>query len=54
MAAETHVDRSNTGPVAFVASDVVVTYPLLQAAYRLLQAFSIDEVIGNLGDGTPT
>ena len=62
LAAESHVDRSITGPGAFVQTNVVGTYTLLDAAlahWRTLQgqareAFrflhvSTDEVYGSLG-----
>ena len=62
LAAESHVDRSITGPEAFVATNVVGTFTLLQAAlahwstlqgaekdrFRLLH-ISTDEVFGSLG-----
>jgi dTDP-glucose 4,6-dehydratase len=63
LAAETHVDRSIDGPGAFVQTNVVGTYVLLQAAlahWRALPAWrrdrfrfhhiSTDEVFGSLGD----
>jgi dTDP-glucose 4,6-dehydratase len=63
LAAESHVDRSIDGPGAFVQTNVVGTYALLQAAlhyWRRLsrerqRAFrfhhvSTDEVFGSLGD----
>ena len=63
LAAESHVDRSLDGPAAFVETNLVGTFTLLQAAYdywRALpavrrQAFrfhhiSTDEVFGALGD----
>jgi dTDP-glucose 4,6-dehydratase len=62
LAAESHVDRSITGPAAFVETNIVGTYVLLQAAldyWRTLatprrEAFrflhvSTDEVYGSLG-----
>jgi len=62
FAAETHVDRSIDGPGAFVRTNVVGTFALLEAARRLLptlpeaarEAFrflhvSTDEVYGSLG-----
>ena len=62
LAAESHVDRSITGPAAFVETNVVGTYVLLQAAlehyrgltgaekvaFRFLHV-STDEVYGSLG-----
>jgi dTDP-glucose 4,6-dehydratase len=63
LAAESHVDRSIDGPGAFIQTNVVGTFTLLQAAlgyWRALpdtrkQAFrfhhiSTDEVFGSLGD----
>jgi dTDP-glucose 4,6-dehydratase len=63
LAAESHVDRSIDGPGAFVQTNVVGTYVLLQAAleyWRRLSAdrqagfrfhhVSTDEVFGSLGD----
>ena len=60
LAAESHVDRSIDGPGAFIDTNVVGTYTLLQAARRFWegqgrpQAFrfhhvSTDEVFGSLG-----
>jgi dTDP-glucose 4,6-dehydratase len=62
FAAETHVDRSIDGPAAFVQTNVVGTFALLEAARQLLRdapaerrdAFrfvhvSTDEVYGSLG-----
>jgi dTDP-glucose 4,6-dehydratase len=62
LAAETHVDRSIEGPAAFVNSNVVGTYTLLEASlgyWRQLddegqrnfrfQHISTDEVFGSLG-----
>lgn len=55
LAAESHVDRSIDGPGAFVATNVVGTYEVLQAAratgtddIRVLHV-STDEVFGSLG-----
>ena len=62
LAAESHVDRSITGPGAFVTTNVVGTFVMLQAAlqhwntlpgeakdrFRLLH-ISTDEVFGSLG-----
>jgi dTDP-glucose 4,6-dehydratase len=63
LAAESHVDRSITGPADFINTNVVGTYLLLEAAYgywRQLQAdrkrrfrflhVSTDEVFGSLGN----
>lgn len=63
LAAESHVDRSIDGPVAFVQTNVVGTYALLEAARAYWhnldggrkQVFrfhhiSTDEVYGDLGD----
>jgi dTDP-glucose 4,6-dehydratase len=63
LAAESHVDRSIDGPRAFVETNVVGTFELLQAAlvhWRALPAerrarfrfhhVSTDEVFGSLGD----
>ena len=58
LAAETHVDRSIDGPSAFIETNVVGTYQLLEVAreyaaakrdaFRLLHV-STDEVYGSLG-----
>jgi dTDP-glucose 4,6-dehydratase len=62
FAAETHVDRSIDGPAAFVQTNIVGTFSLLEAARELLKAeparkdafrflhVSTDEVYGTLGD----
>lgn len=63
LAAETHVDRSIDGPAAFIQSNVVGTYTLLQSALTHWRALSperqasfrfhhisTDEVFGSLGD----
>jgi len=59
LAAESHVDRSIDGPGAFVQTNVVGTYTLLEAAraYRSshngsfrFHHISTDEVFGSLGD----
>lgn len=59
LAAESHVDRSIDGPGAFIATNVVGTYELLQAArsqgapnLRFLHV-STDEVFGSLGPQAP-
>ena len=63
LAAESHVDRSITGPADFIATNVVGTYVLLECAraywealpgarkdrFRVLHV-STDEVFGSLGD----
>lgn len=63
LAAETHVDRSIEGPEAFVATNLVGTYTLLDAAHAYWQQLpskrrqhfrflhvSTDEVFGSLGE----
>lgn len=62
LAAETHVDRSIDGPAAFIQTNVVGTYALLDAAFAYWNALrgeprdeflflhvSTDEVFGSLG-----
>jgi dTDP-glucose 4,6-dehydratase len=63
LAAESHVDRSITGPAAFIETNIVGTYTLLEAArsyweslsgpvrdrFRFLHV-STDEVYGSLGE----
>ena len=63
LAAESHVDRSITGPAAFISTNIAGTYTLLEAAraygdklpgarkerFRFLHV-STDEVFGSLGD----
>ena len=63
LAAESHVDRSITGPAAFIETNISGTYTLLEAAraywetmagqrrdrFRFLHV-STDEVFGSLGD----
>lgn len=53
IAAQTHVDRSISGPGLFVSTNIVGTHTLLEAAYRAnIQGFlqvSTDEVYGSLG-----
>lgn len=63
FAAETHVDRSIDGPAAFIQTNLVGTFTLLEAARTLLKAqpamkdafrflhVSTDEVYGSLGGG---
>ncbi len=66
FAAESHVDRSITGPAAFVHTNVVGTFTLLDAARRLwldeerrdaascrFHHISTDEVYGSLGPADP-
>ena len=56
FAAESHVDRSITGPGAFIQTNVVGTYHLLEACRARLAKItrfhhvSTDEVYGSLGD----
>lgn len=65
LAAETHVDRSIDGPAAFITSNIVGTYTLLEAARQYWQGLnplrqsafrfhhiSTDEVYGDLGKGS--
>ena len=66
LAAESHVDRSIEGPAAFVQTNVVGTYTLLEVARSYWSALegdakerfrfhhvSTDEVYGDLGPGDP-
>ena len=63
FAAESHVDRSILGPDAFIQTNVMGTYSLLQAAARVWLAgdghphrfhhVSTDEVYGTLGPNDP-
>jgi dTDP-glucose 4,6-dehydratase len=66
LAAESHVDRSITGPAAFVSANVVGTYVLLEASRswwldqggaagrsRRFHHVSTDEVYGDLGPDDP-
>ena len=63
LAAESHVDRSIDGPAAFVSTNIVGTYELLEAAVRYRATLdgagqesfrflhvSTDEVFGSLGE----
>ena len=63
LAAESHVDRSITGPAAFIETNIVGTYTLLEAAREYWSKLSVqrkaafrfhhistDEVYGSLGD----
>lgn len=56
FAAESHVDRSITGPAEFIQTDVIGTFTLLEACRkhqvpRFLQ-ISTDEVYGSIEDGS--
>lgn len=54
FAAESHVDRSITGPEPFIHTDVVGTFTLLEAARQhdvTLVQISTDEVYGSLREG---
>lgn len=64
FAAETHVDRSITGPAAFIETNVVGTHALLEAARKVwveerrlqnhrFHHISTDEVYGSLGPQDP-
>ncbi|MEO8578395.1 MAG: dTDP-glucose 4,6-dehydratase, partial [Gemmatimonadales bacterium] len=61
FAAESHVDRSITGPAAFVHTNVVGTFTLLEAARSAWPArkdvrfhhVSTDEVFGSLSESDP-
>ena len=64
FAAESHVDRSTTGPDAFIESNIVGTHALLKAARnvwekaggfegKLFHHVSTDEVYGSLGPDDP-
>jgi len=64
FAAETHVDRSITGPAAFIETNVVGTHALLEAARKVwlderrvaqhrFHHISTDEVYGSLGPHDP-
>ncbi len=62
LAAESHVDRSIDGPGAFIHTNIIGTYTLLQAAREYLSSFKVrssafrflhvstDEVYGSLGE----
>ena len=63
LAAESHVDRSIDGPAAFIQTNIVGTYTLLEAARNYwknlpedeqtrfrFHHISTDEVYGDLGD----
>lgn len=56
FAAESHVDRSITGPGAFIQTNLIGTYTLLEAArarlgtVELFHHVSTDEVFGSLGE----
>lgn len=64
LAAESHVDRSIDGPVAFIETNIIGTYQLLEAARHywstldavkkdafIFHHISTDEVFGDLHDG---
>ncbi len=61
LAAESHVDRSINGPAAFIETNIVGTYTLLEAAREYWQVtgnkafrfhhISTDEVYGDLAEG---
>lgn len=64
FAAESHVDRSITGPAAFIQTNLVGTFTLLEAARTQwlgngragkvrFHHVSTDEVFGSLGEGDP-
>ena len=64
FAAESHVDRSITGPAAFISTNVVGTFTLLEAARNAwlgsskrddvrFHHVSTDEVFGSLGETDP-
>lgn len=66
FAAESHVDRSLLGPAAFVQTNIVGTFSLLEAARKVwlnekhldqdearFHHISTDEVFGSLGPGDP-
>ncbi len=64
FAAETHVDRSISGPAAFIETNIVGTYSLLEAARKVwlderavehhrFHHVSTDEVYGSLGPEDP-
>ncbi|MFZ1720855.1 MAG: dTDP-glucose 4,6-dehydratase [Candidatus Moraniibacteriota bacterium] len=56
FAAETHVDRSIQGPEAFIQTNVVGTFILLESARKYGKRFhhiSTDEVFGSLGKDEP-
>ncbi len=61
FAAESHVDRSITGPGAFITTNVVGTFTLLEAARAAWNGkndvrfhhVSTDEVFGSLGESDP-
>lgn len=63
LAAESHVDRSITGPSEFITTNIIGTYTMLEAALKFFQNLdedsksnfvfhhiSTDEVYGELGD----
>ena len=57
FAAETHVDRSISNPYAFIESNVIGTYTILEAMRKVnpearLVHISTDEVYGDIGKGS--
>ncbi len=59
LAAETHVDRSISGPAEFIMTNIVGTFNLLELARRRIEDFrfyhvSTDEVYGSLDEGVFT
>src|SRR5688572_15240403 len=63
LAAESHVDRSISGPAQFIGTNIIGTYTMLEAARNYCESFSgskqdafrflhvsTDEVYGSLGD----
>jgi dTDP-glucose 4,6-dehydratase len=67
LAAESHVDRSIDGPAAFIETNILGTYNLLEAARHYWQSMEIskqegfrfhhistDEVYGDLAEGVPS
>lgn len=56
FAAESHVDRSILGPAAFVQTNIIGTFTLLEAARKYTRRFhhvSTDEVFGSLTTDAP-
>lgn len=43
LAAESHVDRSITGPAAFIETNIVGTYALLEVARKYWSALGEDK-----------
>lgn len=48
LAAESHVDRSITGPAAFIETNIVGTYVLLEAARNYWSALDGDKKIASV------